>query len=140
MSAFDRAWRIAKEEAPIEPFTWSYTNDDFEEGKRGFRSDKTIHQVRDLPLKDGTVVPTAYQVFHEVDGSATFFSPSEFGNVSHPTHLWDGDLTHLVAHHICDGCGDELGKIHQSEEEFDEGFTDNLCWDCQGKRDEEGME
>ena len=129
MTAFDRAWRIAKEEVPIEPFNMDLTGN--HPGLGGIRSSKSVHQARDVPLKDGTIVPTAYQVLHEIDGTVTYFSPEAFAKVSGPRDLWDGDLTHLVADHICDGCGDQLDM--KSEEEFEEGFTDGICWDCQGR-------
>jgi hypothetical protein len=131
MTAFDQAWALVKDEIPIEPFNMDSVWDNTEYGK--VRSSKSVHQVRDLPLKDGTIVPTAYQVLHEIDGSVTYFSPKAFAKVSGPLDLWDGDLTHLVEDHICDGCGDQLDS--KSEEEFEEGFTDNKCWECQGRGD-----
>tara|TARA_R110002050_G_C8869085_1_gene507984 strand:- start:461 stop:943 length:483 start_codon:yes stop_codon:yes gene_type:complete len=123
MSAFNKAWSVVKEEAPIEPFDMDMTGN-------GFRSSKEVQQVHDLHLKDGTIIPTAYMVFHGISGTITYFSPEAMGRVKKPKDLWDGDLTHLVSQHICEGCGDQLDS--KTEQEFEEGFVDEQCRDCRG--------
>ena len=132
MTAFDRAWDLLKEELPIEPFNMDLTGN--VQGIGGIRSSKEVEQVHNVPLKDGTIVPVAYRVLHEIDGTYTYFSPEAFGKVTGPQDLWYGDLTDFVHDLRCDGCGDQLDQ--KSEEEFEEGFTDGLCWDCQGRGDD----
>jgi len=128
MTAFNRAWRIMKEEIPIEDFNMDLTGNHPEYGD--IRSSKSVQQIQDLPLKDGTVVPTAYMAHHEIDGTVEYFSPEAMGKVKDARDLWNGDLTHLVANHRCEGCGDQLDSM--SAEEFEEGFVDEQCRECRG--------
>jgi hypothetical protein len=127
LTAFDRAWDVVKDEVPIEPFNMDRTG---QWGPINIRSSKSVHQVRDVKLKDGTIVPVAYQALHEIDGTVEYFSPEAMNRVKDGRDLWDGDLTMLVSHHRCDGCGEQLDS--KSEEEFEEGFVDEKCRDCRG--------
>lgn len=121
--AFERGWKVVKGEAPIEPFNMDLSGN-------GFRSSKNVHQVQDVKLKDGTIVPVAYAAVHEIDGTVEYFSPEAMNQVKDGRDLWNGDLTMLVSHHRCEGCGEQLDSM--SEEEFEEGFVDEQCRECRG--------
>ena len=128
MNAFDTAWGLLKAEMPIEDFNMDLTGN--LPGFGGIRSSKSVSQIHDLKLKDGTIVPTAYMVLHEIDGSVDYHSPQSMGQAQSGRDLWDGDLTHLVSGHRCEGCGEQLDSM--SEEEFEEGFIDEQCRECRG--------
>ena len=135
MTAFDRAWDFMKEdsdpdEIDILPFDMSLYGKDPISGE-AIRSTKDVEQVKDVELKDGTILPTAYAVFIGITGGMEYFSPKGMGEVMNGTrNINDGDITHLLPNHICEGCGDELAD--KEEDEFEEGFVDGLCRDCRG--------
>jgi len=148
MGSFERAWSLVKEDSepneidilPFEMNQYGKIPDDgsfpsFLEGKP-VRSTKEVEQVKDVELKDGTILPTAYAVFIGISGSMEYFSPKGMGEVMNGTrNINDGDITHLIPNHICEGCGDELAD--KEEDEFEEGFVDGLCRDCRGVGEEE---
>jgi hypothetical protein len=126
-SPFEYAWKIVKEEFPVETIDLSTPL------VSGYKAKREAELVQ-VEINGKWV--DAYEVTDWSSGLTDYYSPKKFGKVlmdfreSGDHSLWsDGDLTYQVEGHRCTECGDQADIINQVE---DRGFVDGKCWSCRG--------
>jgi len=134
-SPFEYAWKIAKEEFPVDTIDLSKPL------VGGFGAKMEADPVQ-LEINGKWV--DAYEVTDWMSGYVEYFSPKKFGELlreyqksGNRSFMDNGDLTYQVEGHRCTSCGDQADLVNQVG---DRSFVDGKCWRCRGVECEECMD
>ena len=126
-SPFEYAWKIAKEEFPVDTIDLS----------KPLIGGVMANMEADLVQVENTgKLVDAYEVTDWMSGYTEYFSPEKFGKLfrdfresGNRSFMDNGDLTYQVEGHRCTECGDQADLIDQVG---DRGFVDGKCRGCRG--------